>query len=638
MVAAISSPVADVLAAWRGQAAYQAAGAATLELVLACAALLIRRHLRSRDLLSKAQAANAESEGRLAIAQERARADHELGMQNVRFVTALDSMTQALCLFDAAGGLVMANRRLVEIYGLDPAAVTAGMTVDMLLDQATIKSNMQQSDIDSMRGSVAQMQAARIAVSRTRHMEDGRTLAINFVMVKGDGYLMTMEDVTDRKAAAAQIAHMAHHDALTGLPNRVRFLDKLGEAIAHSRRGGSHAVLYLDLDHFKAVNDTLGHPIGDGLLRQVAQRLRDQIRDTETVARLGGDEFALVLAIEQPSDASGLADRLIHAICQPYDIEGHKVTIGTSVGIALVPDDGEDADTLMKNADMALYSAKADGRGRCHFFEPRMDAQMRERRLLELDLRHALVEGEFQVYYQPLMNLKTEMVTGFEALLRWHHPERGLVSPAQFIPLAEEIGVIVPLGNWVLRQACADAAGWPGALKVAVNVSVVQFGSHTLVEDVAAALEASGLPASRLELEITETVMLADTDAILVILHQLRDLGVGIAMDDFGTGYSSLSYLRRFPFSKVKIDRSFIEGLGSGGECDAIVTAVTDLCETLGMTTLAEGVETEVQLAQLRAGNCGEAQGYLFSPPRPASEVAAMCLRLTHMPRVEGRA
>ncbi len=313
----------------------------------------------------------------------------------------------------------------------------------------------------------------------------------------------------------------------------------------------------------------------------------------------------------------------------PYDVNGHQVMIGTSVGIALVPGDGEDPDQILKSADLALYRAKADGRGRYCFFEPGMDALMQARRTLELDLRKALIESEFEVYYQPLMNISTRSISGFEALLRWHHPERGIVSPAEFVPLAEEIGLIVPLGAWVLNRACADAATWPGDMKVAVNVSVIQFGSQTLVQDVAAALQASGLQASRLELEITETVMLEDTDAILVILHQLRDLGVGIAMDDFGTGYSSLSYLRRFPFSKVKIDRSFISSLGTGGDCDAIVTAVTDLCGSLGMTTLAEGVETEDQLSQLRLGNCTEAQGYLFSPARPAAEVAELCRMLS---------
>jgi len=337
----------------------------------------------------------------------------------------------------------------------------------------------------------------------------------------------------------------------------------------------------------------------------------------------------LVLTRRTVSAAGYLpAERLIEAIAMPYDLSGHHVTIGTSIGIAVFPGDGESPDELLKNADMALYSAKAEGRGRYRFFEPEMDALMQARRTLELDLRKALLAEEFEVWYQPLMNIKSGMVSGFEALLRWRHSARGQVTPAEFIPLAEDIGLIIPLGRWVLFQACSDAAGWPGNMKVAVNVSVVQFGSHTLVEDVAAALAASGLDPDRLELEITETVMLDDTDAILVILHQLRDLGVGIAMDDFGTGYSSLSYLRRFPFSKVKIDRSFIEGLGNGGDCDAIVKAVTELCETLGMATVAEGVETEEQLQQLRAGNCGEAQGYLFSKPRPAAEVASMCRRL----------
>jgi predicted signal transduction protein with EAL and GGDEF domain len=304
---------------------------------------------------------------------------------------------------------------------------------------------------------------------------------------------------------------------------------------------------------------------------------------------------------------------------------GHQVLVGTSIGIALVPTDGEDPDQILKNADMALYRAKADGRARFRFFTPDMDARAQARRTLEIDLRQALVAGEFELFYQPLVNLKTGLITGFEALMRWFHPRRGMVAPADFIPVAEEIGLLVPLGEWALRRACFDAVGWPGEMKVAVNVSVTQFASPTLVEDVASALAASGLEPRRLELEITETVMLDETDTTIVILHRLRDLGVGIAMDDFGTGYSSLSYLRRFPFSKVKIDQSFVAGLGKGGDCDAIVASVIDLCATLGMIALAEGVETEDQLQRLRAGNCDEAQGYLFSRPRPADEVAALC-------------
>ena len=447
--------------------------------------------------------------------------------------------------------------------------------------------------------------------------------------MEAGGWLVTFEDISERRQAEARINHMAHHDALTGLPNRVLFHEKLAEAVARSRRGEPGAVLYLDLDHFKAVNDTLGHPAGDALLREVTRRLNEQVREIDTVARLGGDEFAIVLSsADQPTDATALAVRLIDGLSAPYDLDGQQVIIGTSIGIAVIPGDGEDPDELLKNADLALYRAKADGRGRYRFFAPEMDARMQLRRTLELDLRKALIESQFAVYYQPLMNVKTRTLTGFEALVRWIHPQRGMVPPNDFIPVAEEIGLIVPLGQWVLQQACADAVTWPGSPKIAVNLSAVQFGSRTLVEDVAAALAASGLDPARLELEITETVMLEDTDAVLVILHRLRDLGVRIAMDDFGTGYSSLSYLRRFPFSKVKIDKSFVDGLGKGGDCDVIIGAIADLCERLGMTTTAEGVETDDQFARLHAGNCTQAQGYLFSKPRPASEVVALCKRL----------
>jgi predicted signal transduction protein with EAL and GGDEF domain len=319
---------------------------------------------------------------------------------------------------------------------------------------------------------------------------------------------------------------------------------------------------------------------------------------------------------------------LIETISAPYELNGHQVIIGTSVGIAVVPVDGDDPDQLLRNADMALYRSKADGRGRYSFFEPAMDARMQARRVLEMDLRDALATGAFEVFYQPLMSIKRRALSGFEALLRWNHPRLGLVPPSDFIPLVEEIGLIIPLGKWVLRQACSDAAKWPGTPKVAVNLSPLQFASKTLVADVATALEDSGLEPSRLELEITETVMLEDTNATLAILHRLKDLGIGIAMDDFGTGYSSLSYLRRFPFTKVKIDRSFIEGLGGGGDNDAIVAAVTELCQSIGMATVAEGVETEEQFQQLFQANCTEAQGYLFSKARPAGDVAAMCERL----------
>ncbi len=437
------------------------------------------------------------------------------------------------------------------------------------------------------------------------------------------------DSITAQQVVEAKIAHMAHHDALTGLANRLLFHERLTEAVARCRRGARYAVLYLDLDHFKAVNDTLGHPVGDALLREVTQRLQRQVREGDTIARLGGDEFAIVQSISQPSDSTALAKRVIEAVGAPYEFNGNRVIIGTSIGIAIVPDDGADVDEIIKNADMALYRSKADGRGRYQFFELEMNARMQARRTLDLDLRTALAEGEFRLFYQPLIDIATRAVCGFEALLRWQHPERGMVSPADFMPLAEETGLIVPIGKWVLRQACADAATWPDNLKVAVNLSPVQFGSHTLVDDVATALADARLDACRLELEITETAMLADTIAVLAILHRLRDFGLKIALDDFGTGYSSLSYLQRFPFSKVKIDRSFVAKLGHGGDNDTIVAAVIGLCNRLRMVTTGEGVETVAQLGRLASLNCVEAQGYLFSRPRPASEVAAMLTEIT---------
>ena len=603
--------------------------------MLVAVGILMLRQLRSQRMLNEVRAVNVKAEAKLLMAHERERADREMCIQNVRFAAALNNMSQALCVFDADDRLFVANVRLAEMFGLPATSIAPGMSVEALALTFEL-SNMRPSDRDLMHLRIQRLKAAGTRAAEVCEFADGRTLAVGFVPVEDDGWLMTLEDVTEQQVAKASIMHMAHHDALTGLPNRVLFHEKLTEAVARSRRGDVCAVLYLDLDHFKAVNDTLGHPIGDALLRAATQRLQSQVRETDTVARLGGDEFAIVQSsVEQPHDATILAQRLIEALGTPYELDGHQVVIGTSIGIAIVPTDGTDPDQILKNADMALYRAKLDGRSRYCFFEPAMHALMQARRTLEIDLRKALAAGEFVLFYQPLINLKTASIIGFEALMRWVHPDRGLVQPSDFIPLAEEIGLLVPLGEWALRRACFDAMTWPADMKVAVNVSVTQFASRTLAEDVARALQDSGLEPTRLELEITETVMLQDTEDVLRILHQLRDLGVGIALDDFGTGYSSLSYLRRFPFTKVKIDRSFINDLGKHDDSDVIVTAVTDLCETLGMVALAEGVETEEQLRRLRLGNCGEAQGYLFSRPRPASEVAELCRTLTRPQEVE---
>jgi diguanylate cyclase (GGDEF)-like protein len=421
---------------------------------------------------------------------------------------------------------------------------------------------------------------------------------------------------------------MAKHDALTDLPNRVLLRERLEKALKARRREDDLAVLCLDLDRFKDVNDTLGHPLGDALLKAVADRLRTCVREMDTIARLGGDEFAIVqLAASQPTDATALAARIIGILSAPYEVNDHQLVIGASIGIALSPDDGTNPDELLRNADLALYRAKNEGRGTYRFFETEMDARMQARRKMELDLRKALVTGEFELNYQPLVNLECNEISGFEALLRWHHPVRGTVSPAEFIPLAEETGLIVPIGEWVLRQACAEAATWPTPIKVAVNLSPVQFRNRNLVNTVFSALSATGLAPQRLELEITESVLLQKSEVTIATLCQLHEFGVRIALDDFGTGYSSLSYLRSFPFDKIKIDRCFISDLTKNdGDSLAIVRAVAGLGRALAMATTAEGVETKEQLEIVRAEGCTEAQGFFLSPPKTAEKVARQFL------------
>jgi diguanylate cyclase (GGDEF)-like protein/PAS domain S-box-containing protein len=435
--------------------------------------------------------------------------------------------------------------------------------------------------------------------------------------------LMAAVDITERKRAEARVAHMAHHDALTGLPNRVLLRLKLEDALARIRRNGKNvATLCIDLDNFKSVNDALGHSHGDHLLQRVAERIRSVLREHDTAARLGGDEFAVVQTdVDDPADVSALARRLIADISEPFDVMGHQVVVGASIGIAIAPVDGEDADALLKNAELASYRAKAEGKGAFCFFETGMDARAQARRRLEMDLRAAMAADELEVHYQPLVNLASDTVSGFEALVRWRHPERGFVPPSEFIPVAEETGLIVPLGTYVLSKACRDAAHWPGDTKLAVNLSPLQFRTGSLFATVKRALEESGLPASRLELEITETVLLEKVDHIIATLHALRAIGVRISMDDFGTGYSSLSYLRKFPFDKIKIDRSFVHGLGSNADSRAIVRAILSLGASLGITITAEGVETEDELACLKAEGCNEGQGFLFSKARPQHEV-----------------
>jgi diguanylate cyclase (GGDEF)-like protein len=540
---------------------------------------------------------------------------------NLLLDAALENMSQGLCLYDAQDRLEVFNRRFLEIFRLPPEQVKPGISFRQVLELSVASNNHSDKTVPQLLAENVGFRREETIGSHLYELNDGRVISCLYSPATDGRWVATYEDVTERRQAEAKIMHMARHDALTNLPNRVLFRDKMEQALG---RGEKLAVMFLDLDRFKSVNDSLGHPVGDALLCAVTERLQHVVRGVDTVARLGGDEFAIVQSNARPTDATELAARVIEKLLEPFEVLGHQVIIGTSIGIAMAPADGTESDQLLRNADMALYRAKADGRGAYHFFQPEMDAQMQERRRLELDLRKALLADQFEIYYQPLVHVASGEVSGFEALVRWNHPEWGLVTPDAFIPVAEEIGLIVPLGDWVLKQACRDAAKWPAKLTVAVNLSAAQFRNPMMALSVVSALGQSGLAASRLELEITETVLLLDDRAVLDTLHQMRDLGVRICMDDFGTGYSSLSYLRSFPFDKIKIDRSFISELGKANDCVAITRAVIRLGSSLGMITTAEGVETEEQLEILRAEGCMEVQGYLFSRPKPVAEIPSM--------------
>ena len=557
------------------------------------------------------------------------RAHAELSEQNRRFDAALENMSQGLCLFDAGHRLLVWNRRYLEMFGLEADALQVGMSqravIELLVRLGRYRNG---ATVDSVSEGTRTSLTAEGPKSLMRELADGRVIAAIHRPMPGGGWVATFEDITERRRNEARIIHMARHDGLTDLPNRTALREAGAELLRQAREAGTGlAVLCLDLDRFKPVNDSFGHAVGDGLLKAVAARLRTQVRGHDLVARLGGDEFAVLYAVEDAEGAAALAQRLIRIVSAPYRLDDVTAEIGMSVGIALVGPDagaGRDIERLLKEADMALYEAKAGGRGTARLFETKMDETARERLTLERELREALQDGRFELHYQPLVDLSDDRITGMEALVRWRHPERGLVSPALFIPLAEETGLIVPLGDWVLRQACRDAAGWPGGISVAVNVSPLQLRHRGFAQSVLAALAAGGLDAARLELEITESVLLDDTEANLETLHTLRRLGVRISMDDFGTGYSSISYLRRFPFDKIKIDRSFVRDCAGSPDAGAIIRAIVGLGASLGITTLVEGVETEPQLATVRAEGAREVQGFLFSPPRPAAEIAAL--------------
>ena len=546
---------------------------------------------------------------------------------------ALDGLEHGIVTFDAQHRVLFANQALASLLGLRPGAHQAETSLLTLLQASTtLNETAAAAAHDACLVAVTSAGTGRHRTTLTSAGREGeRLLNLGVTMLDDGQWLASFEDVTARHAAEASAIEQAMYDPLTNLPNRLLFLKRLntvldGAAAAQDEldpeREGP-AILLVDLDRFKAVNDTLGHATGDALLRLVAKRLKSVLRGEDLVTRLGGDEFALLVTHSPGRESlARLAVRIIDMLGRPYMIDGHVVNIGASVGISVAPRDGNEQTQLLRTADLAMYASKQAGRNVHHFFVPSMDANALARRSLEVDLRKALALREFALYYQPQIDLETEQIVGFEALLRWNHPERGLVSPAEFIPLAEEIGLIMPIGEWVLRDACRQATEWPDAISVAVNVSPCQFADpRRFVDMVRKALAQSGLPGRRLELEITESVLLRNEAAVLTTLHQLRAMQIRIAMDDFGTGYSSLSQLQSFPFDKIKIDRSFVKDRGDIAGQTAIIRAIAALGVSLGMSTIAEGVETTAQLNRIRAEGCTSVQGYLFSRPVPTEQV-----------------
>ncbi len=556
------------------------------------------------------------------------RQEEDLKIRNFQFDTAINNMSQGLCFFDANHRLIVCNDMFVDMYDLPRDRVGPGTPLTEIVDlrfEAGSFPEMSRDEYLHWRTNVA---ISNEPTDSVVELKNGRTFKIRHRPMPDGGWVATHEDITEQRVSELKIEYMAHHDALTDLANRVLLNERLEQALGRRiHRTEMVAVHHLDLDQFKAVNDTFGHPAGDKLLKIVAERLRALVRETDTIARMGGDEFVIVQApITDPTEATSLAQAIIASISEPFDLDGHQAAIGASVGIAVGPSDGLRPDKLLRNADLALYRAKGDGRGTFRFFEPAMDLQMQTRRIVEQDLRKALPAEEFELYYQPVVNLASNEISGFEALIRWNHPLRGMVAPSSFIPLAEEIGFIVPLGEWVIRQACLTAAQWPEHLHVAVNISAAQFRSPGLLQVIVGALAASGLSPTRLEIEITETVLLQNRDTTLAVLHQLRALGVRIALDDFGTGYSSLTYLQCFPFDKIKIDRSFVKDITENTGSLNIVRAVAALAKGMGMTATAEGVETGEQLDKVTSEGCTEMQGYLFSRPLPVAEIERLFL------------
>jgi diguanylate cyclase (GGDEF)-like protein len=553
-------------------------------------------------------------------------AGRDISLLAERFNTALNNMPHGLCLFDARHRIAVCNRRLSDLLRLSCDITTQQVPPREFAFDAVRGGGLSRDSAERLLLDLENGLSGQAEGEAFLETEQARTLALTFHPMADGASVVLFEDITDRRMAEARINQLARYDALTGLPNRAFFRDQMDVATTGIRRRGPFAIHFIDLDEFKQVNDTLGHPCGDELLCAVADRLRGAVRDSDIVARFGGDEFVVLqYPLGNPKDAALLADRIVEVLGQAFEISGHQVVIGGSIGIAVAPRDGANGDSLLKNADMALYRAKSDGRAGWRFFEQGMDVMAQARRSLQLDLRSALATDAFQVYYQPLLNLRTNAISTCEALLRWPHPGRGMVSPSEFIPVAEEMGLIVEIGNFVLRKACMECARWPNDVRVAVNLSPIQFRRGNVANAIREALDASGLLPDRLEIEITESVFLNDTELTRLWLDQLRELGVRISLDDFGTGYSSLSYLHSFPLNKVKIDRSFLLGVGTSARSLNLLHGVARLSAELNLAVVVEGVETGEQLALIaREKSIEEIQGFLIGKAMPDREIRNM--------------
>ena len=548
----------------------------------------------------------------------------ELARINMRFDAALSTMTQGLCMFDDQKRLIVWNDRYAELYQVPPDLLKAGTPFEAIVTDRVSRGVLKgDTSALAVKTKIAELTQLAADSSRVDELADGRFVLLTRQPMEGGGWLSIIEDITQRRRAEAEIVHLARHDVLTGLANRAEFNAKLDEASKRLKRnGGAVTVMMLDLDKFKAVNDTLGHPAGDQLLVEVGRRLQSTIRETDVLARLGGDEFAIIQegGPSQHEGAIALALRIINTLSQPFDLNGHEAGIGTSIGIAMAPENGVEPEELLKSADLALYDAKANGKNDFRFYHPAMLEVADTQKSAESELRDAIAREEFELHYQPVVDVRTRRLCGAEALIRWRHPTKGLIAPDQFIPLAESTGLIVPLGEWILQRACADAASWPAHVKIAVNISAVQFKRGNLFDVILCTLVETGLAPERLELEITETSLLENKEAHLTTMRQLKNLGISMALDDFGTGYSSLTYLTNFPFDKIKIDRTFAQGVLNRRDCVAVVSSVLALAHGLGTITTVEGIETEEQFEYMRNAGVDLAQGYLFGRPVPLAQ------------------